>query len=143
MRNYFLFGFNFERNTRFYEKIGIRTFKYLVPTCGDLWIKLYQRIFKKKVSLTTTRKKAVHFATMTQVYELIHYFGFALLLTINIIVLLQGKINSTIWIFLMNIVVNLYPIILNRYNRIRLSKIYDIKKKELNLSNIDLSEKSK
>jgi hypothetical protein len=142
MREYFLFGFNFERNTRFYEKIGVRTFKYFVPTCGDLWIKLYQKVFKKKVSLTSTRKKAVHFASMTQVYELIHYFGFVLLLVINVIVLFQGKTSSTVWIFLMNILVNVYPIILNRYNRIRLSRVYYIQKNELNLSDISLSERT-
>ena len=137
MKEQFLFGFNFEKYTCFYEKIGIRTYKYFVPTYGDFWIHLYQKIFNKKINLVSTRKKAVEFATITLIAEAIHYLGLVFLLILNIIVFVQGKIISTLVIFLMNLFINVFAIFLNRYNRIRLIKIFKIQEYELDLNNLN------
>lgn len=139
MKEKFLFGFDFEHNTRFYEKIGIRIYKYLIPTLGDFWIRTYERIFDKEIKLLSTRKKAVNFTNMTLVYELIHYFGFVFLLALNVVVFVQGKVGWTLIILLMNIIINIYSIFLQRYNRIRLIKIFDIRKNELDLSNVAIT----
>lgn len=137
MKEKFLFGFNFEKYTCFYEKLGIRGYKYFVPTYGDFWIQLYQKIFNKKINLVSTRKKAVEFATITLIAEAIHYLGLVFLLILNIIVLVQGKIIWTLVIFLMNLFINFFAIILNRYNRIRLIRIFEIQEYELDLTNIN------
>ena len=72
---------------------------------------------------------------MTLLYEVIHYFGFVFLLALNIIVIIQGKMGWTVAILLMNIFIKFFAIILSRYNRIRIIRIFDLQKDELNLSN--------
>lgn len=59
------------------------------------------------------------------------------LLALNIIVIIQGKMGWTVAILLMNIFINFFAIILSRYNRIRIIRIFDLQKDELNLSNIN------
>jgi len=57
------------------------------------------------------------------------------LLALNIIVIIQGKMGWTVAILLMNIFIKFFAIILSRYNRIRIIRIFDLQKDELNLSN--------
>ena len=111
----------FERagDCRIYRLAGVRVFKRYVPTSGDLvsrWRGI-SRIHRADVGLL---RALVRHERITRSYEVRHIFGALSMLAISWwAIAAHGKGN---WIVLLaaNALINGYPIILQRYNRIRL-----------------------
>ncbi|WP_040005641.1 glycosyl-4,4'-diaponeurosporenoate acyltransferase CrtO family protein [Fibrisoma limi] len=102
-----------------YEFIGMRIFKRYVPTTGDLvrqW-----RASKQIVIGEQGRFQVLYeYERQTRRYEWRHVggaIGFVLLA-----VLINKPLTLVDWVFLtwLNLTVNIYPIFLQRYNRIRI-----------------------
>jgi len=112
----------FERSGRFYEWIGVRAFRYFIPD-GDLanrWRRRRQPHFR----IISNRKLAAAFIERTELSEKSH-----------LVVLLVGVASSwfawrigwngwATYLGVGNVVVNVYPVLLQRYTRARILRTF-------------------
>ena len=120
-----LFGFIFERETDLYERIGVRGFKKIVPL-GDFWIMLYNKLFSKRLRIINSKKDAIVWFIFTFSVELLHFIGFIITLWFTIQSVINADYYKVLKLTGINVIVNLYPIIIQRYNRIRILEIFKI-----------------
>lgn len=110
----------FERSGKFYEALGVRWFRYLVPD-GDL-ANRWRRRTRPSFAIVTNRSLARAFVARTRLSEKSH----AVLLVIGVLSSLHawriGWDGWAMYIALGNVPVNLYPILLQRYTRARLER---------------------
>lgn len=112
------------RNKTIYDLIGIKIFKKYLPTTGDL---ARRRKKIKQIELTSSDryKELYRYELKTRNYEWRHIIGAIIFVVIRF--LFDSELRFTIWdltlLPLMNLYINIYPIFLQRYNRIRILKI--------------------
>lgn len=124
---------NFE-SPELYEKLGIRAYKKYMPTTGDL---MYKYVWKKlgASSQVTLKPDSIELAlSSTKAYEIIHY---AFLAVYSMAMYHSYKSGNMVGLAVntaLNTLINVYPIMLQRYNRMRLtslkSKMEERSKKE-------------
>ena len=112
--------FELQGNGAIYARLGARIYKKFVPTTGDLVTRL-RGIKRLKIVETGDRREALeNYINLTQKWEWRHLSSaiflqsWALLAGVSI-GMEHFWVSSTI-----NIFVNFYPIILQRFNRVRL-----------------------
>ncbi len=108
----------FERTGKMYERLGIRLFKRLVRRGPLTMFSPTLRLPKDKAvpalrMLDTEMRNA----------ETGHVLIFAAILLFAGYALLQGWLDTVAWMLLFNILINGYPIMLQRYNRIKLQEL--------------------
>lgn len=105
-----------------YEWLGIRMYKKYLPTTGDL-VRKRKGIGQIKISRTDRKTELISYEKQTRKYEYRHVLG--CLLFMLLVLLVDKKWTLFDWIFLpiLNLYVNVYPIFLQRYIRIRILKI--------------------
>jgi len=117
----------------FYEKLGVRQFKKYMPTTGD-WVTKNLWKWPDQVNKSTSVgdfKKARQWMKTT---ELMHSVGFYTVLILDGVVVGMGEIAPALVVGALNMVVNAYPIMVQRYNRLRINNILDkIEKRQTNL----------
>jgi hypothetical protein len=119
-------GFEFEKEAKLYKKIGVTFFKKLVPTLGDFWINLYNKYSSKKVRFIKNRKSAIAWTRITIFIESIHILSFWAI-NYGIVNNLTNQNWTKVFILtFINILINLYPILIQRYNRIRMVQLFNI-----------------
>jgi len=105
-----------------YNFLGIKIFKKYLPTTGDL-MRRWRNI--KQIDLTQSDKvsQLYQYEKQTRTYEWRHIIG--ALLFILFTLMLERELTLFDWIFLpiLNLYINIYPIFLQRYNRIRILKV--------------------
>ena len=118
-------GFNWERDTKLYEKIGVRQFKKFVPV-GDFWIMVYNKFSSKKLKVVNSKQTAIVWLLFTLSVEFLHFIAFLIILWFTV----ESAMNADYYSMLewtgINMFINLYPIMIQRYNRIRILKIFKI-----------------
>lgn len=114
----------FERagDGRVYRKLGVRFFKRWLPTSGDV---VTRRRGKLHIAVRDGGREAAlrRHERRTRAYEARHIFGALSMLAISWwSVAIHDKGN---WLVLLaaNLVINGYPIMLQRYNRVRLHEV--------------------
>lgn len=103
-----------------YEKVGIKTFKKYIPTTGDLVNKYFWKKIDPGDFVNKGESSLKNFETFTRVCETIHLSFFALMAGEAAVELATGNASAAAFTTGINILVNAYPIMLQRYNRIRL-----------------------
>jgi hypothetical protein len=118
----------FERrnSASFYEKVGIRFFKRYLPTIGDLVRKL-SSVHKNSLGGGASDEAGDKILLATELWtrknETAHLLGG---LGMAALVFLPGATTSSVLLVqLGNLLVNVYPILLQRYNRARLYNALD------------------
>ncbi len=112
------FTLSFE-SAAFYEALGIRWFKKYLITNGD--------VMRKRRKLKPHRARDVEVLKKlerdTKKYETIHCLGMGAILFL--VAINHEDIPPIRWliIFLINLYANVYPIFLQRYNRIRIVRL--------------------
>lgn len=112
-------------NPELYEKLGIKAFKKYLPTSGDLVMKLvYSRLAglftDEKLTLIDGKKGLVDYEKCTRLYEAIHV---AVLMSSSAKIFKafeNGRLSAILYVLISQALINIYPIMLQRYNRIRL-----------------------
>ena len=130
-------GFDFEKQTEFYEIIGVSQFKKIVPL-GDFWINLYNRIANKNLRLITSRENAVVWLIFTIAIECLHITGFLISLYFITKYNLENEYLKILKALLFTAVINTYPIMVQRYNRVRILRIFKITNKEIKQFKIEI-----
>lgn len=108
---------NFERSFKLYKTIGIEYFKKIIhkyPLPGaTLKIELKGRSKSDILDVEDRMREA----------EQIHVFGLLLIMIIAILFAFIRDIRFLLWFSIFNIIMNLYPIFLQRYNRNRIGSV--------------------
>ena len=108
----------FERTGQVYERLGIRLFKRLVRR-GPLSIFSPTLRFRKEKTISALR----HLDDEMRKAETGHLFIFMLVLLFSSYALLRGWFDAVGWLLAFNVMINGYPIMLQRYNRIKLQEL--------------------
>lgn len=112
---------DFERTGRVYELLGVRLFKWLVYR-GPF------RVFSPNMRLSRfsegrdphTLRRLEHY---TREGEASHVLVFVLVLPFAGYAALRGWLDAVVWLMAFNVILNIYPVILQRYHRNRLQKL--------------------
>ena len=130
-------GFHFEKKSDLYEKIGVIKFKKILPM-GDFWINLFNKISKKDFHIITSRENAIIWVIFTVAVEFLHLagliFSFYFILKFNF----ESEYIKILKAILLTIIINIYPIMVQRYNRLRILKIYKIRNEEIKNFKIEI-----
>ncbi len=102
-----------EDRGKIYELLGIHWFRKLL-----LWIG-WEKLNKKANPVEKNTKSLSHLLYRTKQSELGHIIIFIIVLGFTLLVALKYGIRESLWLLVLNILMNLYPIFLQRYNRPR------------------------
>ncbi len=108
-------------STQLYERLGVKTFKKYMPLTGDLmnryvWSRVLTRFIPEYHDVNIL--KQVEF--FTRVYEGIHLTGGIIGTIILAHFLHADLVKDATVITAWNTLINIYPVMVQRYNRIRL-----------------------
>lgn len=114
--------FELYRNKTIYDLIGIRTYKKYLPTTGDI-VRKRKNITQIKFGKTSKVNELYKYEKKTRNYEWRHLAGAVIFIFFTL--LLDSRFSIFEWILLsmLNLYINIYPIFLQRFNRIRIIKI--------------------
>jgi hypothetical protein len=122
MRNLRCFNlWDFERDGRFYERLGIRWFKRFA-TQGDFWNKL-RRNSNPGFRNVKDFRSAIEWEARTRTNEFRHFCSLAVGMAIMTWLYLRGEYAWLAAVFFAVLVWDIYPIMLQRYNRARIWRI--------------------
>ncbi|MBI2547225.1 MAG: hypothetical protein HYW23_02150 [Candidatus Aenigmarchaeota archaeon] len=116
---------SFERSGKVYEALGVRKFKKIMFN-GD-YMNALLRKYNPNHKLIRNEGSAKSWEMFTRIYEGIHVGFGSLMLSGMVDRLANGDYDGAAIIAAINTVVNIYPIMLQRYNRARIYKVLDRK----------------
>lgn len=109
-------------NKILYDFVGIKLYKKYLPFTGDI-----ARKWASKKQLKTNHADRItdlyRYERETRKNEMRHIFGLILFIILAFIVDKKLNIFDIIFLTFLNLYINLYPIFLQRYNRIRIVKV--------------------
>ncbi|MGE5262596.1 MAG: hypothetical protein ACM3S0_04375 [Acidobacteriota bacterium] len=108
----------FERTGQLYERIGIRLVKKLLRR-GPLRILSPTLQFPKEKTVSALR----NLENEMRKAETAHALTFILMLWVVGYAAVKGWLDAVIWMLLFDVLINVYPIMLQRYNRIKLQEL--------------------
>jgi glycosyl-4,4'-diaponeurosporenoate acyltransferase len=123
MKNYFKpKKFEFSRNQTTYEFFGIKLYKKYLPMTGDIARK-WRNITQIKLNKSERINELYRYERQTRNNELRHIV--ATIGCVGLIFITDRKLNYFDLILLtsLNLYLNIYPIFLQRHNRIRIIKV--------------------
>lgn len=102
-----------------YEFIGIKIYKKYLPTTGDI-VRKWRNIKQIQIGNTDKISELYNYEKKTRNYEWRHIIGAFIFIILTLT--LDRKLTIFDWVFLpiLNLYLNIYPIFLQRYNRIRI-----------------------
>lgn len=129
IRNFF-YGFKFERETSFYRRIGVHHFKKILPA-GDWWIKFFNLVFSKNLRIVKSKQDGIIWVIFSLSAESLHLLVFLIILGFTIDDLFQADYQQAVKAMAINLFVNVYPIFVQRYNRTRLLRVFNLTFKDV------------
>jgi hypothetical protein len=111
---------SFEQSGQVYERLGVTLFKKLVRR-GPLTLFSPTLRFPKEKSIANLQ----HLDGEMRHAEAGHAIIFILMLLFAVYILASGWLDAAGWIVLFNVLLNGYPVMLQRYNRIKLQELVD------------------
>jgi glycosyl-4,4'-diaponeurosporenoate acyltransferase len=114
--------FEFYGNHTIYDYVGIRWYKKYLPFTGDLARK-WRNLIQINLNKSQRINELYRYEKKTRNYEIRHIIGIIIFL---VLVFLSNKkltLFDIVFLTFLNLSVNIYPILLQRYNRIRIIKL--------------------
>jgi hypothetical protein len=105
-----------EKKGKIYEAFGINWFRKLLVIIG------WEKLNKKANPVEKNLQALVHLEFRTKQSELGHIIIFFIVLAFTIYVAITFGIKESVSLIILNILLNLYPVLLQRYNRPRLQR---------------------
>ena len=113
-----------KKERAFYERLGVRRWKDIIPESG----KYLCHFSKTNVEQPNNNEYVLKFLRETCYAEIMHiisiFFGFILLIFI------PCKLTIVLPVCIVNAVLQLLPVIVQRYNRVRLISLYNFNKRK-------------
>jgi hypothetical protein len=127
MRNLRYFDlWDFERDGRFYEHLGIRWFKRFA-TKGDYWNR-WRRRSDPSFRIVRDFNSAIEWEARTRFNERVHLCSLFVGLVIMAWLYFQNEYTWLVVVFVAVLIWDIYPIMLQRYNRARIWRIKSLSK---------------
>lgn len=111
-----------ERRGKTYESLGINLYRKLLIGIG------WERLNKKSKPVEKNTKALIHLHYRTKQDELGHLIILIIVLGFTVFVAFKFGVLHSLWLFLLNILLNLYPVFLQRYNRPRIERVLNLSK---------------
>lgn len=99
-----------------YELLGVNFFRKLLVLIG------WERMNKKANPVEKNAKALLHLHYRTKQSELGHIIILFVVLGFTVFVAFEFGIMESLWLMVLNVLLNFYPILLQRYNRPRLER---------------------
>ncbi|MCY7293288.1 MAG: hypothetical protein LH615_14005 [Ferruginibacter sp.] len=109
-----------ELRGKIYGFLGINFFRKLLVWIG------WERLNKKSNPIEKNTKSLIHLQYRTKQSELGHIIIMVIVLGFNVFVAFKFGIPESLWLLILNVLLNLYPIFLQRYNRPRLDRAINL-----------------
>lgn len=110
-----------ESKGQLYSSFGVNIFRRLLVLVG--WEKLNKA--KNPVNKHISALEMLEYRTRQS--EFGHSIIFLIVLIPTIVVIIKFGFKESIWLFVLNILLNIYPILVQRYNRPRIRRLINIK----------------
>lgn len=108
-------------STTLYEKLGVRVYKKYVPTSGD-WVRAH--ITHQPSSYSSDPEELRKYEIYTRYFEGAHIAMAALLIPSLALLSPDNNLGSKAAILIIyNVLANLYPVMVQRYNRMRFNTV--------------------
>ncbi len=109
-----------ERGGKVYQRFGIDIFRKLLVWIG------WEKLIKKSSPVERNANALVTLLYQTKKSELGHLVIFFIVLVFNIFVLFKFGFLKSLPLLVLNVILNLYPIFLQRYNRPRIIRAINL-----------------
>lgn len=114
--------FEHYRRGSIYTWFGVKIFKKFVPTTGDLARK-WKGIQQIKMNQQDRFSELLKYELKTRSFELRHWLGMIVFIVLLFVIQKHYSIFDYVFVTVMFLVVNIYPILLQRHNRIRILNV--------------------
>lgn len=111
-----------EHGGKIYQSLGINFYRKLLVWIG------WEKLNKKSAPVEKNAKALMHLHYRTKQSELGHVIILIIVLGFNVFVAIKFGILKSMWLFILNVLFNLYPILLQRYNRPRIERAINMSK---------------
>ena len=115
---------SWERRGQIYESLGINFYRKLLVWIG------WEKLNKKSNPIEKNTQALLHLQYRTKQSELGHIIILLIVLGFNIFVAIEFGMRESLWLLMLNVLLNLYPIFLQRYNRPRLDRAINLSKRK-------------
>jgi predicted outer membrane lipoprotein len=112
-----------EQRGKIYERVGIKFFRKLLVWIG------WEKLNKKANPIEKNTQTLMNLHYQTKKSELGHVIVFFIVLGFNVFVAFKFGILKALWLLILNVLLNLYPIFLQRYNRPRIQRAINLSKR--------------
>jgi hypothetical protein len=109
-----------ERKGRLYELIGINYFRKLLVLIG------WEKVIRRSTPIEKSTAALMNLHHQTKKSELGHVIILYVVMGFTIVVAFQFGVLKSIWLLSLNILLNLYPVLLQRYNRPRIQRAINL-----------------
>lgn len=113
-----------ERRGKIYERLGVNFFRKILVWIG------WEKLNKKSNPIERNSKSLMNLHYQTKKSELGHIIILFIVLGFNIFVALKFGVLKSLWLLVLNVILNLYPIFLQRYNRPRIERAINLSKRK-------------
>jgi hypothetical protein len=114
--------FELYRNKTIYEFVGIKVYKKYLPTTGDI-VRKWRNIVQIRPDRSKRISELYRYERQTRTYEIRHIIGTIVFVALVFVVDKKLNLFDMAFLTVLNLYVNIYPIILQRHNRIRIIKV--------------------
>jgi len=108
-----------------YEYLGINFFRKLLVWVG------WEKVIRKSNPIEKNTKALVNLHYQTKKSELDHLIILLIVLGFNVFVAFEFGVLKSLWLLILNVLLNLYPIFLQRYNRPRIKRAINLSKRAI------------
>ncbi|MCD8741793.1 hypothetical protein LT679_14350 [Mucilaginibacter roseus] len=112
-----------ERKGKIYERVGINFFRKLLVWIG------WEKLNKKNNPVAKDTDALIYLHYQTKKSELGHIIILFIVMGFNIYVAFKFGILKSLWLLVLNVLLNLYPVFLQRFNRPRIARAINISKR--------------
>lgn len=112
---------NLSSNTLTYQRVGIRALRWVVQDGM-----LVNRFSRNKQKVIANAQSARNYLSKIEMQERYHYSCFVFFTLSSVSALSTGKVWMAFLATVSNIIYNVYPILLQQYNRLRIQKITNV-----------------
>lgn len=112
-----------ERGGKIYEHLGINFFRKLLVWIG------WEKVIRKSFPLEKNTGALMNLHYQTKKSELDHLIILVIVLGFNIFVAFKFGVLKSLSLLILNVLLNLYPIFLQRYNRPRIARAINLSKR--------------
>jgi hypothetical protein len=105
-----------ERRGKIYERLGINFFRKLLVWIG------WEKLNRKTTPIEKNARALMNLHYQTKKAELGHVIILFIVLGFNVFVAFKFGLLKSLWLLVLNVLLNLYPIFLQRYNRPRIER---------------------